>query len=246
MVRVPLIAVLFATLALAACAKPPAARPDLDGLDRQLTGDRREPALTTALHDQIMVDPQLVQSANSGAVRPAPRPDTGAIPPDTLGAPRDTSRPGDLTPTPAAIPGCPDCTAARASLTLGALAERQSQASVAACAGGLRYATGWADKLPAALPLYPDARIAEAAGNDAKGCALRVVSFASAAPIARITDWYYAHATRAGYGADHRADGAERVLRGARRGGGGAASFMLYLRPRAGGGVEADLVTAGG
>ena len=233
---------LLLPLALAGCGRPPAADRDLDSLDRQLTGNGVDGALTAALHDQIMVDPHLVQSANIGAVRPAPRPDPGSIPPDDIGAPRDTSRPGDLTPAPAAKAGCPDCTAARGALTLGALAERQSQASVAACAGGLSYATGWADKLPPALPLYPDARIAEAAGNDARGCSLRVVSFASGAPVARITAWYYAHATRAGFGADHRGDGSERVLRGAR----GAASFMLYLRPRAGGGSDVDLVTAGG
>lgn len=239
MARFPLLLL----LALAGCAKP-TPKQDLDSLDNQLTGPAatKDPALTAALHDQIVVDPQLVQSANAGAVRPAPRPDPGSIPPDDLGAPKDTSRPSDLKPTPAPTAGCPDCTAARGALTLGALAERQSQASVAACSGSLSYASRWADKLPAALPLYPDARVAEAAGSDAKGCALRVVSFASAAPIARVTDWYYAHATRAGFTADHRADGNERVLRGSHDG----ASFMLYLRPRAGGGTDADLVSAGG
>lgn len=240
MARIMRRALLVALLALAACGKPPA-KQGIDDLDRQLT-ENKDPALTAALHDQIMVDPQLVQSANTGAVRPAPRPDPGSVPPDDLGAPGDTSKPEDLKPTPAPRTGCRDCTAARGALTLGALAERQSRASVAACAGGIGYATAWADKLPAALPLYPDARIAEAAGNDAHGCSLRVVSFASNAAIARVTDWYYAHAIRAGFTADHRADGAERVLRGVH----GAVSFMLYLRPRHGGGTEADLVVAGG
>jgi hypothetical protein len=241
----PLLPLLVLFLALGGCGKPPSAGQDLDRLDEQLTGgagNRGDVALAATLHDQIMVDPQLAQSANNGAVRPAPRPDSGAMPPDDLGAPRDTSRPGDLKPAPAATPGCRDCTAARGALTLGALAERQSQASVAACAGGLRYATGWADKLPPALPLYPDARVAEAAGNDAGGCSLRVVSFASSAAPSRVVDWYYAHAARAGFAADHHEDGMERVLRGTH----GPASFMLYLRPRAGGGTEADLVTAGG
>lgn len=241
-VLLPLLAL---SLALGGCGKPAASGHDLDRLDAQLTGgagNGGDPALAGALHDQIMVDPQLVQSANAGAVRPAPRPDPGSMPPDELGAPRDTSRPGDLKPAPAATPGCRDCVAARGALTLGALAERQSQARVAACAGGLRYATGWADRLPAALPLYPDARVAEAAGNDDNGCALRVVSFASSAPPSRVTDWYYAHGSRAGFAADHHEDGMERVLRGTH----GASSFMLYLHPRAGGGTEADLVTAGG
>ena len=36
---------------------------------------------------------------------------------------------------------------------------------LAACAGRLPYAIGRVDRLPTALPLYPDARIAEAAGS---------------------------------------------------------------------------------
>lgn len=237
--------VLLATFLVVACGKPPAAKTELDALDQQLTDGKvrndTDPALAGALRDQIMVDPQLAQQSNARAVRPAPRPDPGPIPPDDLGAPADTSKPADLTPTPAATPGCPQCTAHKGALTLGALAERQSQKSVAACAGGISYATIWSTRLPAALRLYPDARVSEAAGNDAGGCVLRVVSFASNAPLSRISDWYYARLTRAGFAAEHRTDGSEHVL-GATR---GDAAFMVYLRPR-GAGTDVDIVSNAG
>ena len=236
-------ALLLPLALLAGCGKAPPAKPDLDALDRELVdvaaGNGADPATTAALRDQIMVDPALVQSANARAVRPAPRPDAGAMPPDDLGRPADTARPADLRPTPAATPGCPGCTAAKGALTLGALAERQRVPGIAACAPSIRYATGWANRLPPTLPLYPDAMVVEAAGSDAGGCALRVVSFTSAATLSRVSDWFYAHASRGGFAVGHRADGAEHLLAGHRGGGG----FALYLRPRAGGGTEADLVS---
>lgn len=239
-------AILIACLALAACGRPPAARNDLDTLDQQLTEGRvsndADPASKAAIREPIMVDPALAQQSNARAVRPAPHPDPGAMPPDQLGAPADTSKAGDLRPTPAARPGCPQCTAARGALTLGALAERTSTRAASACAGGISYATIWSTRLPAALPLYPDARVLEAAGTDAGGCALRIVSFASNAPLGRVSDWYYAHLTRAGFAPEHRADGSEHVLGGTR----GDAAFMVYLRPAAHGGTEVDLVSNAG
>lgn len=241
-----------ALLTPAGCARPTAAAAaasDLDRLDQQLADGRihddGDPVLAAAVRDPIAVDPGLTQQSNARAVRPAPRPDPGAMPPDALGAPADTSRAGDLKATPAPLPGCPQCATARRSLTLGALAERTSTKGVAACAGGLSYATIWSTRLPAALALYPDARVAEAAGNDAGGCALRVVSFSSNATLGRVSDWYYGHLTRAGFAPEHRTDGGEHVLGGSR----GDAAFMIYLRPHeggGGGGTDVDLVSNAG
>ena len=234
--------ILLPLLVLAACGKPAPKQPDLDALDRELaanSGVVDDPAAKAALRDQIVVEPGLTQSANTRAVRPAPRPDPGAMPPDDLGRPADTSRSGDLKPTPPAAASCPGCTAARGALTLGALAGRQANRTVAGCAPSIRYATGWANRLPAELPLYPDALVVEAAGSDAGGCALRIVSFTSTATLSRVADWYYAHATRGGFHAEHQADGTTHLIAGDR----GASAFALYLRPRAGGGTEADLVS---
>lgn len=235
----PTLAIVIATLALASCGKPPAAQQDLDGLDKELTdsaGNSRDPALTAALHDQIMVDPALAQSANANVVRPPSRPDAGSVPPDGIGARADGVDPATLRHAPAAEADCPECKRADGALTLGELARRQANRGIADCAPRIGYSASWANRLPADLPLYPDARIAEAAG--AQGCGLRIVSFASAAPMARVIDWYYTQARRAGYAAEHRTDGTRQVLGGTR----GEAAYMLYVSPRAGGGSDVDLI----
>nr|WP_277998577.1 hypothetical protein [Sphingomonas liriopis] len=225
---------------LAACSKQPAAQQDLDGLDKELTagiaGNQRDPALTAALHDQIMVDPALTQSANANVVRPPSRPDPLSIPPDVSAGRPDGVTAADLKPTPAARGDCPACRKAQGALTLGELAARQAPATAAACAQAVSYSAGWATRLPADVPLYPDARVREAAGNDA--CGLRVVSFASGAPVGRILDWYNARVTRAGYSAEHQASGAEHMLGGTR----GDAAYLVHVTPDLAGGSAVDLL----
>ena len=235
---------LMLSLAIAGCKKP-ASQGDLDSLDKELTDANRagrDPAVNAALRDQIMVDPKLAHMSNATALRPPPQPDPHAMPPESLGAPADSSAGARLRPAPAASGNCPECAAKKQALTLGALAERGGDRAAANCGGDVRYATAWALRLPGALPLYPDARVNEAAGKDGGGCALRVVSFTSNAPLNRVLDWYYTHATRGGYSAEHRSDGAEHVLVGAR----GEAAYVVYLSGRSGGGTAVDLVSNGG
>lgn len=233
-------------VALASCGKRPSGQQDLDSLDKELAsanspGNGKDPALTAALHDQIMVDPKLAQSSNANAARPPSRPGPGAMPPESLGARADTSA-GPLRAAPSPNRNCPECRAAKGALTLGALAERGGGQAGAGCATNIRYSSAWANRLPAALPLYPDARVSEAAGNDSGGCALRVVSFTSAAPMNRVIDWYYTRATEGGYSAEHRAQGGQHVLGGSR----GDAAYIVFFNPRAGGGTEVDLLTNAG
>ena len=114
-------------------------------------------------------------------------------------------------------------------------------------AGGARYdevVSGALDRLPADLPLYPDARVTEAAGTQASGCALRAVSFASSASLQTVLDWYYTRVTSAGYSAEHQADGGEHVLGGTRDRDNGA--FALFLTSRKDGGTDVDLVANNG
>ena len=233
-------------LALVACGKTPASQQDLNSLDAELTaseaGNVRDPALTAALADQIMVDPQLAQSSNGNAVRPPPRPDSGAVPPDGIANRSDPTDPATLKHAPAASGTCPECQAAKGALTLGALAERQTNPGAAACAAAIGYGAGWASRLPADLPLYPDARLAEAAGADRNGCRLRVVSFASNAAVDRLIDYYYTKATAAGYSAGHRTDGAQHVLGGTR----GNDAYVVYVTAHKGGGSDVDIVSNAG
>ncbi|KQT31341.1 hypothetical protein ASG29_15420 [Sphingomonas sp. Leaf412] len=237
-------------MTLAGCgAEPPAdtARDAVAALDAELTAtalaNAADPALTAALRDQIMVDPHLVQQANDDSIRPPTTPASGAIPADDIaGAVRRPAMTDALRPAPAASAACPQCAAARASLTLGALAETQG-GKAGRCAATVAYSAGWANRLPGGVPLYPDARVAEAAGADGAGCALRIVSFSSAAPMQRLLDYYYTKASAAGYAAGHQADGAEHILGGKRRDG---AAFLAVMRARAGGGTEVDLMAEGG
>jgi hypothetical protein len=243
-------------VALAACGARGNGDRNLDSLDNELvdansSGTTRDPALTSALQDQIMVDPTLAQQANNDAVRPPAQPYSGAVPPEGIaGTPGGTTAhtgaatSETLKKTPAPGADCPQCGAARESLTLGALASRQKDKRTSGCASTMRYSARWAQRLPADLPLYPDARVSEAAGADANGCTLRAVSFSSAAPLQTVLDWYYTRTTNAGYSADHQADGGEHVLGGTRNRDNGA--FALFLTSRKDGGTDLDMVANNG
>lgn len=241
-------------LGIAGCGQRADGDRNLDSLDNELveagagTGNTRDPAMMAALQDQIMVDPALAQQSNADTVRPPAQPYAGAVPAEGIAQPPAGVPAGDgigtsvaarsaPPPTPG---GCPGCAAARESLTLGALASRQSDRRTASCAGALRYSARWAERLPADLPLYPGARVSEAAGADSAACHVRAVSFSTDASLQSVIDWYYARTTSAGYSAEHQADGAEHVLGGTRDTDGGA--YALILTERRGGGTEVDML----
>lgn len=228
-----------ATLALlvAACGAPsdnqPAAANQAEAAG---TGANKDPVVAAALRDQIMVDPKLVQQANADTLRPPAQPESLGLPPENVADAAFKAEAGALKTAPAASDKCPQCAAARRALTLGALAA--SQGASANCVRNTAYSADWANRLPSSVPLYPDARVTEAAGADQQGCALRVVSFVSAAPPQRLLDWYHTRTSEAGYRNGHGMEGADHVLAGTRP----AAAFMLHVRPRDGGGTSVDLM----
>ena len=73
------VGVMALILALGACGKG-----DTDGnlaaLDAQLTNNAADPALKSALGDDIVVDPRLVGQSNRNALRSPDRPADGAVP----------------------------------------------------------------------------------------------------------------------------------------------------------------------
>ncbi len=230
---------------LAACGSKPDTGQRIASLDDELTGANanapaKDPAVAAALHDQIMVDPELIQQSNAGAVRPPPRPVSGALPFPDIAARPGPAETETLSHAPPASGNCKQCAAARRALTLGALAERTG--APATCTAAIGYSASWSTKLPDGVPLYPDARVTEAAGADGRGCALRVVSFRSSAPIARVLDWYYTRTAKAGYNAQHGAEGDQQSLGGTKAGGG---AFLVMLRPRADG-TDVDLMVDAG
>ncbi len=248
------IGVLALPLALLACGKRDEDR-NLDSLDNELVeagsgaANASDPAMTSALHDQIMVDPALAQQSNADSVRPPAQPYSGGVPPvgiaqsggATTGA--ATSETIKAAPAPA-TKDCPNCQAARDSLTLGALASRQKDKRTSACAGAMRYSARWAEKLPADVPLYPGARVAEAAGADTDACHLRAVTFSTSAKLQTVLDWYYTRVTNGGFSAEHQSDGTEHTLGGTRDRDGGA--YVLFLTGRRDGGTDVDLVANNG
>lgn len=247
----------LAPLVLAACGSKPPADSNIDSLDAELagntTGNSRDPAMMSALQDQIMVDPALTGQANNDAVRPPQQPYSGATPPDSV-APSKTdgttiadgtgSSSGGSKPAPAPASDCPQCKVKRDSVTLGALAQRQADKRTSGCARRLQYSTAWVQRLPADIPLYPDARVDEAAGVAGNGCALRVVSFSTGASVQSVIDFYYGRVTAAGYSAEHQADGGQHVLGGVRSKDGGA--YVIYVEKRGDGRTEVDLVANNG
>ena len=105
----------------------------------------------------------------------------------------------------------------------------------------IRYGAVWAARLMPEFPVYPGARIGEAAGSDAPGCRKRIVSFATAAPTATIVAYYDTRARKAGYSAEHLVQAENDVLGGTR----GDAAYYITVTP-AKGGSAVDLVTTPG
>jgi hypothetical protein len=237
-IRLRILSAVALPLALLACGKRDDDR-NLDSLDNELVeagsgnANVSDPAMTAALHDQIMVDPALTQHANADSVRPPAQPYSGGVPPTGIAQP------------PGRTPGSAGAsTAARESLTLGALAARQTNRRTSACAGALRYSASWADRLPADVPLYPGARVTEAAGANTGACALRAVSFSTNARLQTVVDWYYTRVTNTGFTAEHQSDGTQHTLGGTRDRDGGA--YVLFLTPRRDGGTDVDLIANNG
>jgi hypothetical protein len=240
--RLGFILLVFLPLALAACS----GGSGNDG-DETAAANGVDPALASALQDQIMVDPALGQQANGDSVRPPGQPYSGGVPADGVAANGDAANNGELMRAPApttADKNCTSCEAGRDAVTLGGLAARQKDARTASCAANVQYGAGWAQRLPADLPLYPQARVTEAAGADGGQCHLRVVSFSAAQPLNTMIDWYYTKAVRAGYTAEHQIDGEQHILGGTRDRDGGA--YVIYLTARPDGGTDIDLVANNG
>ncbi len=211
-------------LALAGCGDAPSEKP-ADKLDARLLGKgKADPAVAAALEDQIMVDPSLANQSNRNALRPADAPTTAPIPADGLSAAAQRS----------------------SGVTLGQLATNQTIASkdkFTGCSLDVDYSMRWATRLPADLPLYPRARVDEAAGSDMAKCKLRAVTFTTTAPTRAVLDFYLAAAKRAGYSASKEVRGAETLIGGTRSDG---AAFYSVLTPAQSGGTIVDLVLNNG
>src|SRR3979490_2627954 len=76
-------AALAGLLALAACGR--SEENNLAEMDNSLIGNGADPALTSALEDQILVDPNLVQQTHPNSARPPEAPVQAQYPADGAG-----------------------------------------------------------------------------------------------------------------------------------------------------------------
>ena len=238
-------AIAILPLALAACGGGGADNQNVDALDNEITGNTADPALMGALQDQIMVDPQLAGQANKDAIRPPSQPYGAPLPAETVAAAKAAMpKEGELLKAPAPSGKCDACDAQGQALTLGSLAAQQKDKRTAGCAARVNYSAQWAARLPAAMPLHPQARVSEAAGVQDGQCSLRVVSFSTPQPLQTMIDWYYTRAVKGGYTAEHQAKDGQHVLGGTR--GRDGSAYVVFLSSRADGGTDLDLVANGG
>ena len=205
-----------ATLALAACSQGSVANHNLSQNDA-------DPALTSALEDQILTDPQLAQQANRLSVRPPELPIRAEYP---AGGPLPVQRAG------LEHPG-----------TAPASTGRSCGAGARGPAADFRSGMEWANRLPPAFPPYPGGRVTEAAGQDSGECRVRVVTFRTADSYQRVIDWYQQRAVHAGYSAEHQARGRDHVLGGVNQATNGA--YYLIVTPADGGSEVALIVNNG-
>ncbi len=236
---------ILAPLALAACGGGDAQQ-NVDALDDEIAGNGADPALMGALQDQIMVDPQLASQSNKDSIRPPSQPYSAPLPAETVAAAKAAMpKDGELLKAPAPVAGKSDIVDSREqSVTLGALASRQKDKRTAGCAANLNYSAAWAARLPAAMPLHPQARVVEAAGSQSGDCALRVVTFSTPQPLQTMIDWYYTRAMKGGYTAEHQLKDGQHVLGGTRAS--DTAAYVVFLSARADGGTDLDLIASGG
>ena len=201
-------------------------------------------AATSALSDQIMVDPDLATQNQANSALSADS-GNGQLPPE-LRSPEAIARaraqalnlvggPGKLRKTPKAIDvdgslpeDSPYRTAARVAMTPNG----------ENCTDKVDYTMKWAAKLPETFPVYPQGSVEEAAGTDDGACALRLVTYVSAVPLGEIVDFYYTRAANAGYKLQHIKDGGDDVLAGVKD----SSAFTVYARKKPSGSTEVDLV----
>lgn len=176
---------------------------------------RVDPAMARALDEQIMVDPDLVDQNMASAAINIAAPD-GSLPTHELGlraladaraaALIEIGGPGKMLKAPRAD--------GDAGLFLSQAAANGE------CAQQAEYTMQWAARLPRSFPVYPHGAVQEAAGSDAAGCTLRVVSFITPVPLDEVIDYYFSHASQAGFSAARVIEDGDDILWGMKAGGG--------------------------
>lgn len=209
--------------------------------EAEVTGasDHSDPLMSADLKELIRVDPGMVNrdGGNQVATLPGTAIAARAAAEEMVGGATAMRR----APPPQRVDGALPADAALSVASRTATASGGSGTGPGNCAATAQFSAQWAARMPPAFPVYPGGEVLEAAGNDAGGCALRVVNFATAASVTDVMDFYYTRASDAGFAIQHVMQGGDNVLGGSK---GGGASVMVFARAVDGGLTTVDLVTS--
>ena len=232
------LAVLLFVVTLAACGQ--------DAKEAARTTDR-DPAVSGALSDPLMSDPDLTNSSNDGAALGGGGPASAEVPPDKR-------TPEEAAAAKAAaelvfggkIPSAPPPQETREGSRLAAAVSAPAIAAALAignkgCADKLAYSAIWAARLTPPFEVYPRGHAGQVAGVDGPGCTLRVVGFATPVGIGDVVDFYAARVGKAGLPLRRTQEGGDTVLQGEK----GGAAYAVAVREHGDGMTEAVIVTSG-
>ena len=186
-------------LALAACGSGDGN--NLAAIDNELLANGADPALTSALEDQILVDPNLIQQAHRNTARPA-------------GGPVQAQYPADS-----------DARMSRASggnVPGRGRTERRLRRAV-------RLWPAMGEPAAGRLPALSGRPRDRGGRRRSRRLPLRVVTFVTRDPYDRVLEHYRSLAARAGFTAEHQVRGDDHVLGGVNDASDGA--FYLIVTP---------------
>ncbi len=242
-----------AALALTACNDSEGSERSLNDLDAQLTNIDGDPAVEGALEEEILIDPNLEDTANGNAVRAPGAPSNGALP-NNYNADATIVSAEELNEIKLISAGkprmvsddelCTDCAAQQQGMTLGAKADIQQSRGKGTCDAKLTYDMAWASRMPTEFPVFPKAQVQEAAGVDGGLCDIRAVTFYSPNAMQNVVDYYYTRAKKTGYSAEYVLRDGMYALGGTRDNDDGA--YYIQFQPRKGGGTIVDIVANNG
>jgi hypothetical protein len=207
----------------------------------------QDPVVADAVGDPIMADPDLASQNRGNAALTGGGPASAQIPPFAR-SPEEIERArtaaaspfgGKIDPAPAPQRTVPQSRLAGAQTPLAVAAALGLADGV--CGQSFNFSATWAAKLPDALQVYPRGHTLVAGGSDDPLCKLRAVRFVTPVAASDVIDFYFASATKAKLKPERAREGSDDVVSGgfADRG------FQVYVRQRADGLTEVDLVTSG-
>lgn len=222
---VPRWLIVFVSLALIGCGgTDPAADPNID----------RDPAVTNALNDPIMTDPDLANQNQGGAALTGGGPASAEIPPERRSREEiDAAKAQAVQLAGGPIAAAPDPVETRGTSRLDRAITAPAIADALAlggkgCAAAMGYSAIWAARLAPPFDVYPRGHVGQAAGVDSATCKLRVVSFVTPVAPADVIAFYAMRARATGHTVRRSSEGGDDLLQGV----GAGVSYAVAARLR--------------